>query len=234
MEEKKEIKISLGTVICIIIIIILLLTIGGIYYYYNYVTDKTQMNESNNISKAEENLVKANTVKTNEANQNITQNNKANDTNFSEDTIKKSILNYLNVFKGHGAPSAILTGIGLGEYVNNDEYTSDNYIKTNISYEKFIEAIKNYVTEDWFETINNNQQWNIVEFKNVNGMLYYSGTGWTGTEYEVEGITLKGDYSKTAYIAKAYKISIDGSKEEENIEFHIENYNGKCVISYCD
>lgn len=53
-------------------------------------------------------------------------------------------------------------------------------------------------------------------------------------EFEVKDITIKGDYSPLAYIAKVYEIHFDDSKDLNNIEFHIENNNGKCVISYCD
>ena len=45
MGEKKEIRVSLGTVICIIIITLLLVVIGGMWYYYNYIEDKAPTNE---------------------------------------------------------------------------------------------------------------------------------------------------------------------------------------------
>ena len=53
-------------------------------------------------------------------------------------------------------------------------------------------------------------------------------------EFEVESIAVKGDYSDFSYIANVYNIHLDGSKDLENIEFHVTNYNGKCVITYCD
>ena len=52
MGEKKEIKVSLGTVICIVIIILLLCVIGGMWFYYNYIknnSDKPKETASNNI-----------------------------------------------------------------------------------------------------------------------------------------------------------------------------------------
>ena len=45
MGEKKEIRVSLGTVICIIIITFLLSVIGVMWYYYNYIEDKAPTNE---------------------------------------------------------------------------------------------------------------------------------------------------------------------------------------------
>lgn len=58
MDEKRIIKISFGTVICIFIIIALVLVIGGMYYYYNYIVDSKNINSNNissNINKKEEN-----------------------------------------------------------------------------------------------------------------------------------------------------------------------------------
>ena len=52
--------------------------------------------------------------------------------------------------------------------------------------------------------------------------------------FEVESVNLKGDYSNLNYIANVYNVHIDESKELEHVEFHIADYNGKCVISYCD
>lgn len=71
MEEKKEVKISLGTIICIIIIIILLLAIGGMYYYYNFIKGTKQninneMNLTNITSNStEQNIINAVTTETN-------------------------------------------------------------------------------------------------------------------------------------------------------------------------
>ena len=53
-------------------------------------------------------------------------------------------------------------------------------------------------------------------------------------EFEVESINIEGEYSDYAYIGDVYDIALEGSKEMKNIEFHIANENGKCVISYCD
>lgn len=74
----------------------------------------------------------------------------------------------------------------------------------------------------------------MIAIKKKNGILYYFDGGATGMEFEVKDITIKGDYSPLAYIAKVYEIHFDDSKDLNNIEFHIENNNGKCVISYCD
>lgn len=47
VEDKKTLKVSLGTVICIFIIFLLIIVIGGIYFYYNFVLDTDE--SSNDI-----------------------------------------------------------------------------------------------------------------------------------------------------------------------------------------
>lgn len=85
-----------------------------------------------------------------------------------------------------------------------------------------------YVTEECFYNNFN------TFYKDQNGILYYFDGGATGMQFEVKDISIKGDYSSQAYIAQVYTINLDDSKELNNIEFHITNNNGKCVISYCD
>lgn len=65
-------------------------------------------------------------------------------------------------------------------------------------------------------------------------MLYYFDGGATIMQFEVKNISIKGDYLSQAYIAQVYNIHLNNSKELNNVEFHITNNNGKCVISYCD
>lgn len=247
MEEKKGIKVSLSTVLFIFALIVI---IAMAYYIY---VEKT--NANNEIATLEANAVEmqntikdlqdkidtiSNTINSNTSGEidnsqsNNTVNNKED--KFSNKEIKDSITNYLNIFKGAGSVEGRLEKLGLLEFgeFNNNQLTADNYRKTDIKYSDFKSTVMNYVSEEWFNKINNNAKWEITEFKEQDGLLYYYDSGWTGTGYEVESITLKGDYSDSRYIAKVYRINIDDSRELENIEFEITNYNGKCVISYCD
>ena len=89
-----------------------------------------------------------------------------------------------------------------------------------------------HLKKEWFEKINAQRENKL--FKNIDGILYYNDVGLTGTEYVIEKVEIKGDYSDKSYIATGYSKNIDDSKNEEVIEFHIENNNGKCIISYCD
>lgn len=64
MGEKKEIKVSLGTVICLFIIVVLVFVIAGLWFYYNPITnnlntvpnDSAEQNEGN-ISKQNKNII---------------------------------------------------------------------------------------------------------------------------------------------------------------------------------
>ena len=234
--------------IFLVIAIILIVVMGALLYMQKTEADRQIAKLENNAGKLQETIndlqgkinTISNTINSNtsgdidNSQSNSTVDNK--DDKFSDKEIKDSIKNYLNIFKGAGSVEGRLEKMGLLEFgeFNNNQTTTDNYRKTDIKYSDFKSTVKNYVSEDWFNIINNNTKWEIIEFKEQDGLLYYYDSGWTGTEYEVESITLKGDYSDSRYIAKAYRINIDDSKEVENIEFEITNYNGKCVISYCD
>ena len=78
MEEKKKIKVSLGTTICIFIIIILIATIIGMYLFYNKkqeTTSETTNNVTQNINE-KVNQVSENQSIENKANITTTSNNK--------------------------------------------------------------------------------------------------------------------------------------------------------------
>ena len=224
MEEKKALKINVLTISLLLVIIIL---IG--YICIEKRDSKLKIEDLEN---------KINTIS-----QTFTSSTKAKDSNvsnsdekieFSNTEIKKAISDYLNIFVGYGSTDGILCDLGLmknGEY-NNINVTDDNYKKTNIKYSDFENTIEKYMTKEWFEKINAQRENKL--FKNIDGILYYNDVGLTGTEYVIEKVEIKGDYSDKSYIATGYSKNIDDSKNEEVIEFHIENNNGKCVISYCD
>ena len=252
MEKKDAVKISLSTFFLILAIVVIVIMA---YFIYKLNNDKQLANnkvtELNNQVGGLESTVNdlkgtisdiSNTIsKSNSSNE--TKSNKGTQTNsnsntptnasvtksFSNDEIKNAIQNYLDlVGASEGSPEGLLVKLGLTSFGENTENADNNYIKTNIKYSEYKAKMLNYMTEKWFE--NNFTKF----FKNVNGYLYYANVGATGMEYEVKSITIKGDYSDSSYIANVDNIYLDDSREQENIEFHIENYNGKCVISYCD
>ncbi len=217
--------------------------------YYIYV-EKTNANKE--VESLEKNAVEmqntidnlqdkintiSNTINSNTSEENnntqVNDNNTAssNEVKFSDDEIKKSLQNYLDlVGTREGSPIGLLVKLGLCNYSDyeNANRTDDNYIKTNIKYSSYKEKMLEYVTEEWFNTKFKDG------YKEKNGILYYFDGGATGMEFEVKDIALKGDYSEQAYIAQVYDIHLDETKELNNVEFHIANNKGKCVISYCD
>lgn len=224
MEEKKTLKINVLTISLLLVIIIL---IG--YICIEKINSKRKIEDlENKINTISQTF----TFSTNAKDSNVS--NSDGKIEFSNTEIKKAISDYLNIFVGYGSTDGILCDLGLmknGEY-NNVNVTDDNYKKTNIKYSDFENTIEKYMTKEWFEKINAQRENKL--FKNIDGILYYNDVGLTRTEYVIEKVEIKGDYSDKSYIATGYSKNIDDSKNEEVIEFHIENNNGKCVISYCD
>jgi len=233
MENKKEGKVSILTLI-VLIIIVALVSVGGTYMYMNSKKENNNNNGEPNASQIAEETIKETKKddedKEEDSNSSSTDNTvKEEQKGFSENEIKNSLQSYLDLIGvREGSPAEMLKKLNLMKEEPNNDPDNDNYKKTNIKWSDFKVAMENYVTKEWFET--NCTKW----FKEVNGLVYYFDGGATGLEYKVESITLKGDYSDLRYIAKVNNIAIDGAKEVENVEFAIENINGKCVISYCD
>ena len=220
MEEKKTLKINVLTISLLLVIIIL---IG--YICIEKINSKRKIEDlENKINTISQTF----TFSTNAKDSNVS--NSDGKIEFSNTEIKKAISDYLNIFVGWGSTDEILCDLGLmknGEY-NNVNVTDDNYKKTNIKYSDFENIVEKYMTKEWFEKINAQR----VLFKNIDGIVYYNDVGLTGTKYVIGKVEIKGDYSDKSYIATGYSENVDGSKNEEIIEFHIENNNGKCIISY--
>lgn len=243
MEEKKSIKMSLSTVLLIFALIII---VAMAYYIY---IEKT--NADKEISTLQSNSVEmqntindlqekidtiSNTINSNtnaDINNSETNNTSKNENvTFSDKQIKECITNYLNIFVASGGPDVLLSKLGLLKDAEIDSETDEDYYKkTNIKYSEFKVAAMNYMTEEWFGKVKNT-----TGTKEQDGLLYIADAASGSMKYEVDSITLKGDYSDLRYIANTYSSNSDVSKNAEKIEieFEITNYNGKCVISYCD
>ena len=212
MKEKEFAKINLTAVLLIIAIIVII--IMGCYIY------KLSTGKNNNP----EQNVQGNQL-SNSQNTTTEVTNTQND--FSDAEIKDAIQNYL-ILKGAlaASPKFMLSQLGYEDFEKSG-VTDDHYIETNIKYSEFKDKIYGYMTEQAFE----------ISFaklyKDINGYVYYFNGGGSGYTYKVNSIALKGDYSNLNYIAHAEFMS-EGIDEEQNIEFHIGNYNGQCVISYCE
>ena len=204
MENK---KLNIGVVI-VLLIIVAVIAVGATYMITK--TEKQNTN-SNVVENNSENLDTAkaeNTNRTTDINSNstndasISSTAKTDSNKFSENIIKESIQSYLNIVgKREGSPIGMLQELKLIEEEPEGNPDNDNYKKTNIKWSTFKDTMMNYMTEDWFKSNGTKG------FKEVNGILYYFDGGATSIEYEVESITIKGDYSDTEYIAKViYKI----------------------------
>ena len=244
MEEKNATKISLSAFLLVLSIIVIIVMACIIYKLNNEkqlannkvtelnkqvnVLENTVSNLQNTISDISNTITQSNSIAEINSNSN-TQTKASENKTFSNDEIKNAIQVYLDLVGAcEGSPEGLLVKLGLTSFGANTEKADNNYIKTSIKYLDYKTKMLNYMTEQCFE--NNFTKF----FKNINGYLYYFDGGATGLEYKVKSITIKGDYSDLNYIANVENILLDDSREELNIEFHIENNNGKCVISYCD
>jgi len=219
MEEKKYVKISLGTAICLAVIFILIVcgVVFGVYYYTNNNTE----NESLSGIKDTVNVSEENNTIENEEEKEVEE---SNSNTFSDETVKEVLQKYMDLCTSKDAsPDTLLSKLGFNVIRNNNEeikYIDDGYyIKTDVKYSDYKNTMLNYVTEEIF----NNE---FTEgFKNENGYVWYFNGGASGTKIEVKKVLKIKD---NEYKAEMYF-------EEENssfkVKFSVGDYNGKCVIA---
>ena len=153
-------------------------------------------------------------------------------------THKNTIQSFFNIICAHEANTVgmlQIKEIGLikdyeewSRICNTNERDVEGYVKTNIKYSDYKEAMLDYVSESLF----------IKEFKSLykekDGYLYYFNGGGTGRQFAVEDVFLKDGQ----YIATIYNVTFEeetGSKGEAQYrQFNVEMHNQKYVISYCD
>lgn len=263
MEEKKSIKISLKTYLISMFLMLLVIGIllGYILQTGEKINNEiTAKNDNKNIDESivlEENKINTEKILYNESSVNeiVLEENKINTgknlynessvneivveetkkEEFTDDEIKTALENYLNIFHGYGAQEQLLNLLDLMSYEEAQNYIldDDNYKMTDIKYEEFENRIKEYTTIENFEKLNENAKFVNPHFKNVNGYVAYFDGGWSGVEYVVNNVTIKGDYSKRRYVANYYTIEGEVESSRTTLEFDIENNSGKCIISNC-
>lgn len=226
MEEKKSIKISLSTFFLILAIIVIV--IMGVFIFKFYNDKKVSDSEVKELESTINNLE----GKINSLEETINDNGKNNDEitskTFSNNEIKKALQDYLEL-KGiyAGSPGELLNKLGFEDLeIDDDIIIEDFYKKTNIRYEDYKNKMLNYMTEECLEN-------NFTEFLGeANGDLYCFNGGASRISFEIESINEKGEN----YIANVYELDFEGTRsgEVKNFKFGIADYNGKCVISYCD
>ncbi len=118
MDEKKSVKVSLGTVVCICIITILLCVIVGMWFYFTNINKNekpvNQNNGQNIVSKNEE-VVKQ------ESNQNIISNNEEDSKPNQQDN-SKNIIIYLDENIANAKP-----GLNTGLDINYEDSYNTTY-----------------------------------------------------------------------------------------------------------
>ena len=130
MEEKKQLKISLGTAICIFIIIILVSALVGTIVYYN----KTQ-EKNNNI---DEKNIKNTTTATNIDEKNIKNTTTATNTDFVEGNYIRSNENEVSPSAGQIKFSKGIFTLTLGSFEITGKYDIlDKNVKCNLENESF-------------------------------------------------------------------------------------------------
>lgn len=241
MEEKKSIKISLKTYL--ISMFLMLLVIGILLGYILQTGEKinkeiTAKNDNKNIDESivlEENKINTEKILYNESSVNEIVVEEIKKEEFTDDEIKTALESYLNIFHGYGAQEQLLNSLDLMSYEEAQDYIldDDNYKLTDIKYEEFENKIKEYTTIENFENLNENAKFVNPHFKNVNGYVAYFDGGWSGVEYIVNNVAIKGDYSDRRYVANYYTIEGELESNGTTLEFDIENNSGKCIISNC-
>ena len=253
MEEKENIKIRLSTLFLIFALIVIVIMGYCVYKLYkdkeaaksNLAELNSQISELDSTINNLQGTINNISDIINNSNENTeikpSSNEKTNENLskiFSEAEIKNSIQNYLDLIGTRdGTPEQVIVDLGLmsrtGVYTDR---TNDNFIRTDIKYSEFKNKILDYMTYEWFED-KFNIVYNKTAFKNIDEYLYFYDGGASGMDFEVKSVTLKGDYSDSVYIANVeFQEGEIGVSEWPvvDVEFHISNYNGKCVISYCD
>lgn len=225
MEEKKEIKVSLGTVICIVIIFLLLMIIGGMYVYYNYIANDSKiiLEDGNNF------INNANQNSNNNVEQNF--NNELNveidsELNKLNDMEAKTIIDkFLRIRASYtGSPLELcLFDSELNLNVDYSKQTSDGYVSTSIKYDDFKSEMLKYMSEEIFEKFE--------MYKNIDGILYAFNGGATGIGYSDIKLT------QISNSNNVYRYSVECLEyppeegEQASYTFEISYINEKYVVS---
>ena len=184
---------------------------------------------------------------------NVTTKNQINENQelLSEDEVKDVIQKYLDLYGCFlGSPDVLLEEIGLVKgsldtYIDESYIENDvSYIKTNIEYSSFKNAMCNYMTDEWFSNAILNDY-----FKNKNGFLSYMDGAATGESFIVEKIEKNTSNTKPKiessilekdkeYVTAQYKAKINTSpfftSDSDEVYFSVENIDGNLVISECN
>ena len=247
MDEKKSIKVSLGTVICIFIIFILIIVICGMYFYYNNKNNTVVSNDKENnvveniVSNGKENNLSSEKIMEKQSIKIDDSKELIYDANYSYKNFSNESYYSQNMGKTYS-----LKDINL-PYIN---INSEDASKANKEIKTLFEELAKFFEEEYTNT----KTWyNIASYKtytkgNLLSILITVETGGTDVEqYKYYAYNFNLDTSKLYSYEETYKLAgfnpnnIDGKVEEaikkseritsfnENIASYIEksikNYN---------
>ena len=207
----------------------------GIYIYYSVDKKEVSINENNDIkAQTTENSIE-NTVQNTEvenSTNNIFDDNNVTNTNtntktteYTDKIVEDALEEYLELKEeNEKSPASLLEELDLieDEHYFSNKAGNDGYVKTDIQYSNYKNAMLRYVSEKLFdEKFTQN-------FQDKNGTLYFlDKKGTSFVEYDIRSVKNNGNNSYTA------DVYVENLRQNKTIEFSIENYNGRCVINSC-
>lgn len=232
MREKKKVKISLGTVICIIIIFILLCVIGGMWYNHHNNNDKNTIVTGgvilNNTQNTKNKLIEQNNV------------NEANNTSNSNLKTKQEIIDMVKELAGKTEKSKIIHELR----VRNIEKSEDKFL-ISADYSKPVE-----ITEEQYERLKENKDFDEIigfdgEYKKTSEVFGESEHGFIvipsqeaeiNNEYEIVKTDI--GYSFVSPVGPGYPMTTAGSiiqfyLDESDI-IYVENNGEKTLKEYAE
>lgn len=238
MEEKQVTKINLLTFFFILVIIIM-----GIFIFklYNEKTEETKKSSElqtqvNNLNETISNLQEkidntSENINSNNSTENTTTTNTSNNNaiSFTDEQIKITLSNYLEL-RAHAGCDALLHNLEKKGKLNydssKDNILNDGTVITSIKFSDYKNAMLNYVSESEFE-----KNWTSTLYfnENSNGYLTKVQGGGGLRVYTINSITKTDNLTYSAKTT-ATLVDLDNSQEDENFTFTITSYNGNCVI----
>ena len=147
-----------------------------------------------------------------------------NKNEFSNVEVKECLQNYLGlVGVMHGSTEGLLRKLGYTDF--DESSLPDYFTKTNIKYSDFKNKMLNYMTEECFNNSNGLNEY----FKEKDEYLIYSNVGASGWGFEIENVQLVEDLKYTAIVNYG-----EERQNQKEINFSLEEINGKLVIATCD
>lgn len=221
MEKTK--KVNLTTVLLIIAIIIIVVLGAVAFIFYRDKSDaESKLNSLTSQVSGLENTVTSlreeqSKVKEDSSNKSSTSNNKTTvETEDLDDEKVKDTLEMVLKLYGDvkGAPSDIIETLKLGK-ATSERSEDGMYVKTNVKYADYKNAVMEYVSEDCFD------RYFTENYKEIDGILYYRDGFGSADEYEIDSVKNK---KSNTYVADAWWLNQEGEKSTEyTITFDVDD-----------